>query len=142
MLDGEQLMSIAVFFLLPLGGLLWFVRICKAMRRDRLQDPPERTLFFLLVSYGGLLQMFLAQVIWRDMDFGLATLGAFYLVFVAPVLMICFAINLKKRRHEAPVLRVMFNASWLYFITAPLMIFLAIVIVNMMATEFHETHAQ
>jgi hypothetical protein len=77
-------------------------------------NPPVIAFFVLFVSYGGWLLLLLTALFWYHS--GLATIGLAFLLFVAPVMMLLFAIQLYRHRYLSPFHRGAFVACVVYLL--------------------------
>jgi len=88
----ELVRAILVNFVVPLAGLKLFLSLRERMLEEQIERPPLIPLFIIFATYGGLLVVVLTVLFWRWS--GMASLGVFYLVLVAPVAMTVLAIFL------------------------------------------------
>ena len=108
----ELVRAILVNFVVPLVGVGIFLRLRERMRDQQIERPPIVALFIIFATYGGLLMVILTVLFWRWS--GMASLGVFYLVLVAPVAMIVLAIMLYRERRLSPYHLGSFIASGVY----------------------------
>jgi hypothetical protein len=92
----ELLRAILVNFVVPLAGLGIFLRLREQMRDQQIERPPIVPLIIIFATYGGLLMVVLTVLFWRWS--GMASLGVFYLVVVAPLAMTVLAVILYRQR--------------------------------------------
>ncbi|MCE7040782.1 hypothetical protein [Dyadobacter sp. CY312] len=85
-------------------------------------------LLFVFANYGGLLLLSLTSLFgeWS----GMASLGTFYLVLVAPIGMGFIAFQNRKTRNDSKYQKAAFWASALYFAAAPAVIISLILFQN------------
>jgi hypothetical protein len=95
------------------------------MKREKTANPPTIDLFFIFATYGGLLLMILTTLMW-DWS-GMASLGAFYLIIGAPVVMGIIAYRNNKTRQTSKYHIWTYRLGLLYYIIAPLTILTAII---------------
>lgn len=86
---------------------------------------PGIWIFLVCLSYAGWLAVILTELFWYWS--GMASLGAAYLMFVAPVVMLYLAFRLHKQKNQSNVHLCMFWASAGY-ILIPLGLWLSIVL--------------
>lgn len=55
------------------------------MKKENIQNRPTIELVIIFATYGGLILVVLTELFWRWS--GMASLGAFYLILVAPIVM-------------------------------------------------------
>jgi hypothetical protein len=85
MTSVEILIAVTIHLVIPIAGLLIFLRIARKMKVENVSNPPTIDLFLTFATYGGLLLMALTTLFWQWS--GMASLGAFYLIFGAPIAM-------------------------------------------------------
>ena len=86
------------------------------MRIEKVQSPPVLELFFVFFTFGGVLIVLLTQFFWYWS--GMASLGVFYLIFIAPLVM--FFVDRKNKKkvskyHKWTSLAIKYYA---YFVVA------------------------
>jgi hypothetical protein len=108
----ELVRAILVNFVVPLAGLKVFLALRGRMLEEHIERPPVIPLFIIFATYGGLLMIVLAVLFWRWS--GMASLGLFYLVLVAPVAMTVLAVILYRQRRLSSYHFVSFIASGVY----------------------------
>jgi hypothetical protein len=104
--------AIGVNFVVPLLGVVVFILLCRRMQRTQVQSPPFFSYFILFVTFGGWLMVFLTDLFWKWS--GMASLGVFYLLFVAPLITAGAALNLRNRRALSGFHRSAYIASIAY----------------------------
>jgi len=109
---SKVIAAVGVNFLAPLLGVIVFVLLCRRMRRAQIQPPLDAQYFLLLVTYGGWLMVLLTDLFWEWS--GMASLGVFYLVLIAPFVTAGVAFNLRSRRSLSIFHRVAYTASIVY----------------------------
>jgi len=109
---SQDIAAIGVNILVPLLGVILFVLLCRRIRRARIQPPPFGQYFILFVAYGGWLMVLLTALFWEWS--GIASLGFFYLVLIAPFLTAGAAFSLRRRYASSVFHRVAFIASLVY----------------------------
>ena len=109
---SQDIAAIGVNILVPLLGVILFVLLCRRIRRARIQPPPFVQYFILFVAYGGWLMVLLTALFWEWS--GIASLGFFYLVLIAPFLTAGAAFSLRRRYASSVFHRVAFIASLVY----------------------------
>ena len=104
--------GITVNVLVPLLGVIAYVLLCRRMRLAQIPSPPFFSYFVLFATFGGLLMILLTELFW--VWSGLASLGMFYLILVAPFLCAGIAFGLRNRRALSTFHRSAFIASLTY----------------------------
>ena len=85
-----------VNFVVPMLGIVMFGLLYRWMNRAQIQSPPFLSYFILFTVFGGWLMVLLTAFFWKWS--GMASLGLFYLMFVAPFLTAAFAWKLRNHR--------------------------------------------
>ncbi len=117
---------------MPIAGILWFLKIRNDMLEKEIVSPPTIQLFVVFATYGGVLLVFLTIFFWYWS--GMAALGFFYLLFVAPIIMLALAYQLYSERNLSKFHRATFTASVLY----PIMLATIIGVLVVWANYFSE----
>ena len=81
----EIIIGLTIHLILPLTGLLYFLRLKKQIKNKNIPNTPTTELFIIFSTYGGLLLVLLTTLFWQWS--GMASLGTFYLIFAAPIVM-------------------------------------------------------
>ncbi len=114
----EILIALIIHLLVPIIGLGLFLRLRNKMTREEITNPPTVELLVIFATYGGLLIVTLTSLFWKWS--GLASLGTFYLIIGAPIIMGLIAYRNYKRRYESRYRGWTFNSGLLYYVIAPL----------------------
>ena len=69
------------------------------MTRDKISNPPTMELFAVFATYGGLVLVVLTTFFWKWS--GMASLGMFYLILGAPIVMGVIAYRQYKTRQKS-----------------------------------------
>jgi hypothetical protein len=104
--------GIGVNILVPLLGIIIFVLVCRRMWGMHVQSPPFFAYFIFFATFGGWLVVFLTGLFWEWS--GMASLGVFYLLFVAPFLTAGAAFSLRRRHALSIFHRVAYIANMIY----------------------------
>jgi uncharacterized membrane protein len=116
----EILTAIIIYLVIPAFGVLLFLQLVKQIKKNKISDAPLIPLFILFATYGGLLMIILTSVVFPLQWSGAASLGIFYLVLVAPILLGIIAIRFTKKKIISKYHHWVFRASALYFIVCPI----------------------
>ena len=108
----ELVRAILVNFVVPIVGLKVFLSVRDQMLEKQIERPPVVPLFIIFATYGGLLMIVLTILFWRWS--GMASLGFFYLVLVAPITMTVLAVLLYRQRRLSSYHLGSFIASGVY----------------------------
>jgi hypothetical protein len=106
------IVGIGVNIVVPLLGLIAFVLLCRKMRHANIESPPVFYFFILFATCGGWLMVLLTALFWEWS--GMASLGVFYLVLVAPFVTAGIAFSLRRRRALSVFHRAAYVASVVY----------------------------
>ena len=87
---------LAIYIFLPALGLAAYLVLIWHMRRIGVVSPPTLAYFILFFTLGGWCQVLLTAWFWEWS--GMASLGTFYLIFIAPFLTALMAWRLRFRR--------------------------------------------
>lgn len=117
---NEVLIPVTIYLIVPTLGLLIFWLVVKRIKRKQIPAPPFIALFLLFFSYAGALIILLTEVFWKWS--GLASIGSFYSIFIAPLVTGILAINIYKKRDQSIVHLYTFRASFIYSLTSTLVI--------------------
>ena len=109
---SKVIAGIGVNILVPLLGVIVFVLLCRRMRQTNVQSPPFFYYFILFATHGGWLIVLLTALFWEWS--GMASLGVFYLVLVAPFVTAGIAFSLRGCYALSVFLRAVFIASMVY----------------------------
>jgi hypothetical protein len=114
----DIIIALTIHLIVPLSGLLYFLKLRKQMHRDNIENAPTRDLFLVFCTYGGLLLVALTALFWKWS--GLASLGTFYLILAAPIIMGVIAYRNRSKVEISKYHLIVFRAGLLYFLFAPL----------------------
>ena len=125
MTTKEIIILLTIHFLVPLIGLLYFIYLAYKMKYEKIEDLLIFELFVVFVTYGGLLIVTLTTFLWFWS--GMASLGTFYLLLFAPILMGFIAYHNKKEKDNSRYHLLLYKSGILYFIIAPLIFIVLLV---------------
>jgi hypothetical protein len=116
----ESLAGILINVGVPAAGFLLYESLCRRIDRSGIEKPPKAALFILFSVFGGWLLIILTLLFWYWS--GMATLGFFGLLFVAPLVIGPMSFYLYQRRAYSKFHSAAFIASVVYicFIVAVL----------------------
>jgi hypothetical protein len=114
----ELVRAIGVDVVVPLVGIKIFLSVRERMLDEQIERPPVIPLLIVFATYGTLLILILTVLLWRWS--GLASLGFFYVVLLAPVAMAVLAVILYRQRRLSRYHFGSFVASAVYpFVMVP-----------------------
>ncbi len=118
MTTPEILKALSYFLFLPLTGLYYFIRLRAKMIKEKIKSAPTIELFIIFATYGALLHVVLTPFLWKWS--GMSSLGAIYLILVAPIVMGIIAFKHRKTKLISYYHKWTFIAGILYFAIAPI----------------------
>jgi hypothetical protein len=110
--------GLAVNILVPLLGIVVYVLFCRKMLSSGVEMPPVFSYFLLFAIYGAWLIVILTGFFWEWS--GMASLGVFFLLLIAPFLTGGSALILRGRRRISLYHRCAFALSGFYSCVLPL----------------------
>ena len=117
---SKVITAVAIHLLVPLLGVVAFLLLCLRMSRAKISSPPYFSWFVLFGTFGGWLLVVLTALFWEWP--GMASIGVFGSVLVAPFVTAALALSLRTRRALSRFHRGAFAASvgysGLMFVTA------------------------
>ncbi len=117
-MTATQIISaLTIHLILPLTGLLWFLRLKKQMKNENIPNSPTTELFIIFSTYGGLLLVALTTLFW--LWSGMASLGTFYLILGAPIVMGVIAFRHRQTKTISKYHNWTYLSGLLYFVIAP-----------------------
>jgi len=111
---------ILIYILVPIFGIIYYIILNGRMRKLHGEKAPIIELFVSFFTYGGLLTAILTEVFWEWS--GLASLGSFYLVFIAPFIMAYIGFRVRNLKKQSNYFKWIFYSSVSYAIIIPLTI--------------------
>ena len=118
MTSTEIVMAVAIHLVIPLTGLLIYLRLIRKIKREKVEKPPAIDLFLTFATYAGLLLVTLTTLFWKWS--GIASLGSFYLILGSPIVMGIIVYRNYKNKQLSQYHLWMYKTGLLYFIIAPL----------------------
>jgi glucose uptake protein GlcU len=113
----EIIIALTIHLILPLTGLFYFLRLKKQLKNENIPNPPTTELFIIFSTYGGLLLVVLTTLFWQWS--GMASLGAIYLILVAPIVMGIIAYRHRQTKTISKYHYWTYLSGLLYFAIAP-----------------------
>ena len=114
----EIIIALTIHLFIPLAGFLYFLQLKNRMKNESIQDAPTAELFIIFATYGGILLVTLTTIFWKWS--GLASLGAFYLIIVAPIVMGLIAYRNRQTKEKSKYHNWIYKSGLLYFVIAPI----------------------
>lgn len=106
---SKVITAVAIHLLVPLLGVAAFFLLCRRMWRAQIPSPPFFSYFVLFGTFGGWLLVLLTALFWEWS--GMASIGVFSLVLIAPFVTAAIALTLRSRRSLSAFHRSAFAAS-------------------------------
>jgi fatty acid desaturase len=113
----EIIVAVIIHLIIPTIGIFLFLKLIAKMKSDNIIHPPILEFFIIFATYGGLLLVMLTSIFWKWS--GLASLGTFYLILGAPILLGFIAFQQFKKRKISKYHNWAFQTSILYYVIAP-----------------------
>ncbi len=116
----ETFTGLLIHVVIPLIGIMAYRNLVRKIKRENIPEPPIWSLFFVFATYGSLLVMILSSFMghWS----GMASLGAAYLVLVAPFIMGLVVLRIYEFKPLSKYHRAVFKAAALYFVILPILL--------------------
>ena len=121
MTANEISIALTIYLIIPLIGLLYFIRIAKQMKMENIEIATLIELFIIFSTYGGLLLVALTAIFWQWS--GKASLGTFYLILGAPIVMGFISYRNREKKLISKYHKWAYASGLLYFAIAPVTIF-------------------
>lgn len=128
MTTTEILTAAGIHFLVPIIGLLYFLRLRNQMIQSQITNPPVLELFLVFAIYGVLLILLLTALFWEWS--AAALLGTLFSIFIAPILMAFISVRLKMAKPSTSYHLALQKAAVYYFIAFPIGIFVVFSFAN------------
>jgi hypothetical protein len=122
----EIISALLIHLLIPLAGLLFYLRLIKKIKKENIENPPTVDLFLIFSTYGGLLLVTLTALFWKWS--GMASLGTFYLILGAPIVMGIIGYRNHKNKDLSKYHMLTYKTGLLYFFIAPLILLILVAI--------------
>ena len=114
----DIIIALIIHLFIPLAGLLYFRQLKNKMENENIKNAPTAELFIIFATYGGMLLVALTTLCWKWS--GLASLGTFYLIIVAPIVMGFIAYRNRKTKEMSKYHNLTYKSGLLYFAIAPI----------------------
>jgi len=118
-------MFIALFIhlIVPIIGIAYFLLLVKKIKEEQISKPPILELFLLFLTYGVLIIIFLTTLVWKWS--ALASLGAFYLILIAPIIMLILIFKMRDEKNTSRFHKGILYGAKGYFIATPIVFILS-----------------
>lgn len=114
---SDLMVALLIHLLLPILGLLGFVFLARRLVSAGASRVFLGQVFFLFVCYGGLLLMTLTVALWHWS--AMASFGLFFLIFIAPVLLLFVLFDLRHHQPGSVIHRNLSRACLAYYFVLP-----------------------
>lgn len=121
---SEIIIALTIHLIIPLAGLLLYFLLVLKMRREKVANPPEIDFLILFATYGGMLLTILTSFFW--IWSGMASLGLFYLIFAAPIILGIIAYRNFKKRKILKYHLWAYRKALLYYVHMPIALLIGI----------------
>lgn len=109
---SKVITAVVIHLLVPLLGVVAFLWLCHRMWRAQIPSPPFFSYFVLFGTFGGWLLVLLTALFWEWS--GMASIGVFALVLLAPFVTGALALVLWHRRRSSAYHRGAFAMNSAY----------------------------
>ena len=118
----EITIAFIIYLLVPFAGLMYYLRLYRLMKVENIPNAPAVGLFIIFATYGGLLLLALTSFggVWS----GLASIGTFYLLMVAPFIMSFITYRQRHTKAVSKYHKLTYLSALFYFIVAPVVFIL------------------
>jgi hypothetical protein len=116
----EIIIALTIHLIIPLVGLICFLKLKKQMEIENVQKAPKIELFIIFANYGGLIIVALTALFWKWS--GMASLGIFYLIVGAPITMGIIAYKHRNIKAISKYHNWTYISGLSYFLITPLTI--------------------
>jgi len=124
----EGLAAVLIHLVIPLSGLIYYYILYNKMKDEEIEHPPFKEIFILFATYGGLLLVILTTFFWFWS--GMASLGFFYLLIGAPIVLGFIGTSLNTKKEISPYHYWSYKAAVWYFAIGPLSLLVLFLVVN------------
>lgn len=122
MTTTDTLIVLIIYLIIPLLGIGLLIKLLNQIKKDKTASPPSIDFFIIFFNYGGLLTTILTSLLWEWS--GLASVGAFYLITVAPILMGIIAYKNRPSKDVSKYYNLAYKAGVSYFAFGIIMLLL------------------
>ncbi len=119
--------AIFIHLIVPISGVLFYLRIVKKLGEDERIDNLKIPLFFIFLHFGGWLLVILTVIFWEVS--GMFAIGFIYLLTFAPIIMFGLSVWLFPNREKTKMHKICFWLSSVYTVLA-VSFFSVIIIAN------------
>src|SRR4051812_36221951 len=110
---SELIPGLFIHLVVPLAGLIWYIKLCRQLRKRGAPAGLSTQLFIIFLCWGGVLLEALTGMFWHWS--GLATVGTFFLILVAPVLLFFVTLGLERQKLQFTAQRNALYACYGYY---------------------------
>ncbi|MBL9113739.1 MAG: hypothetical protein JNJ83_01945 [Verrucomicrobiaceae bacterium] len=114
MTSSEIITAISIHLLVPVAGVVAYLALCRRLFVAGASPMFLAQLFLLFVCYGGVLLVVLTSLFWYWS--GMASLGVFFLILAAPILLLPVLLSLWKQKNHSLAHRIAFRACGGYYV--------------------------
>ncbi len=114
MTSSEIITAITIHLLVPAACVAAYLMLCRRLLAAGASRMFLAQLFLLFVCYGGVLLGLLTSLFWYWS--GMASVGVFFLMLAAPVLLFPVLLSLWQQKSPSPAHRVAFRACVGYYV--------------------------
>ena len=115
----EIIIALTIYIALPLTVLIIYIRLRRRIKKEKIESVPLNELLIIFATYGGLLLLFISCLVYPNSWSGMASLGIFYLIFIAPIVMGGIAYRHSKTIKKSKYHKWTYASGLLYFLITP-----------------------
>ncbi len=115
----EIILALTIYISIPLTGLIIYFRLRRQIRKEKIENAPLNELFIIFATYAGLMLLFISCLVYANSWSGMASLGIFYLIFIAPIVMGRIAYRHSKTKINSKYHNWTYISGLLYFLITP-----------------------
>ncbi|WP_242916080.1 hypothetical protein [Pontibacter liquoris] len=125
-MNKEIIIFLTIHLIVPMAGLIFYLRLVQKIKREKVENPPIIDLFLTFATYGGLLLVMLTTFFWEWS--AMASLGAFYLTILGPIVMGVIAYKNYKNRNVSKYHEWTYWAGKAYFVFLAVSVLIAFIV--------------
>lgn len=109
---SELITAVLIHFVIPILGIVFYFILLHKMKKSNIQNPPTVALFLEFFICGGFLLIVLTSLFWKWS--AIASLGAIFIFFIAPFIMLGLAIYYIGKRNDSKYHKITFYLASMY----------------------------
>lgn len=122
----ELFTLVFIHLILPIAGIVAYIRLLRKMRREQVSDIPKISLFMLFFIYGSVLTVILTGLFWKWS--GMSSLGLAFLTFVAPIIFSIIAWQQRNHTGISSYHLILYRMALVYLVGEAVLVVAGVVI--------------